>query len=194
MTWSFYTEDYLHDIAEIAKKLNRNTIERMVEGLAELKRHHGRLFLIGNGGSAANASHAVNDFRKIVGIQAFTPTDNVAELTARINDFGWAASYGSWLSQSGLTPNDMVFVLSVGGGGEHVSQNIVQALNYAIAIRCPILGIVGSPDGMTAKTANACLIILDLDEDTVTPYTESFQSVILHLLVTHPGLRDENIR
>jgi D-sedoheptulose 7-phosphate isomerase len=159
--------------------------------MIELRQKGGRLFLLGIGGSAANCSHAVNDFRKICGIECYTPTDNVSELTARTNDIGWESVFVDWLRGSKLTSSDGVFVLSVGGGSseKNISVNLVRALDYAKEIGAKVFGIVGRDGGYTAKVADACVIIPSVNPETITPHTESFQSIILHLIVSHPSIK-----
>ncbi|STX52409.1 Phosphoheptose isomerase [Legionella busanensis] len=185
-----YTEQYLNEAIKIINQIEINTIEQIVDLLATLKKSQGRLFFLGVGGSAANCSHAVNDFRKIVGIEAYTPTDNIAELTARINDNGWATTFVDWLKVSKLTTKDMVFVFSVGGGdlANNISPNIVIALQYAKSIGTKIVGIVGRNGGYTAQVAHACIIIPTINQETITPQAEAFQAVLWHLIVSHPKL------
>jgi len=163
----------------------------MVSLLLDLRGRGGRLFFLGVGGSAANASHAVNDFRKIAGFEAYAPTDNVSELTARINDESWESVFVSWLTGSRLSARDMVFVLSVGGGDleRNISPNLVRALQYAKKVGTTVCGIVGRAGGYTAQVADACIIVPTINPHTVTPHAESFQAVIWHLLVSHPSLR-----
>lgn len=186
-----YINRYLQESALILKQLNRETIEQMVQMLVQLKTERGRLFFLGVGGSAANCSHAVNDFRKIAGIEAYTPVDNVAELTARTNDEGWHTVFKEWLSTSRLNQNDMLFILSVGGGSaeKNISANLVHAAQYAKTCGARIIGIVGRDGGYTAKVADVCAIIPTISADTITPHTEAFQSLLCHLLVTHPRLK-----
>ena len=188
---SSYIERYLGDAATITRTLDTRAIERMLRMLLALRERGGRLFVLGVGGSAANASHAVNDFRKIAGIEAYTPVDNVAELTARVNDQGWASVFVEWLRTSRLTKDDMVLVLSVGGGDleRNVSPNLVEALSFAKGQGTPIAGIVGRDGGYTARVADACVVVPVVDPETVTPHTESFQPLVWHLLVSHPALR-----
>ena len=159
--------------------------------LAETRARGGRLFILGVGGSAANASHAVNDFRKIAGMEAYAPTDNVSELTARTNDEGWASVFESWLRTSRLRPDDMVLVFSVGGGSveKQISPNLVAALDYARAVGARIAGIVGRDGGYTARMADACVIIPAVNTAHVTPHTEAFQALVWHLIVSHPRLK-----
>jgi D-sedoheptulose 7-phosphate isomerase len=184
-----YADQYLDETRRILSVLDVQVIETMVTLLATMRGRGGRLFLIGVGGSAANASHAVNDFRKIARLEAYTPTDNVAEITARTNDDGWDSVFRAYLSTSRMCHDDMLFVLSVGGGNAVVSANILPALNYARQVGSNILAIVGRDGGDAGRIANVCLKIPAVNADTVTPHTEEFQSVILHLLVTHPRLR-----
>jgi D-sedoheptulose 7-phosphate isomerase len=186
-----FIESYLGESAAILGRLDVPTIQKLVDLLVALRARQGRLFFLGVGGSAGNASHAVNDFRKIVGIEAYAPTDNVSELTARVNDEGWHTVFVRWLEVSRLTSRDMVFVFSVGGGDleRNVSPNLVEALRYAKETGATICGVVGRDGGYTAKVADACLIVPTVNPATVTPHTESFQPVIWHLLVSHPALQ-----
>jgi len=186
-----FIESYLAESAAILGKLDVATIQKLVDLLVALRARQGRLFFLGVGGSAGNASHAVNDFRKIVGIEAYTPTDNVSELTARVNDEGWNTVFVKWLEVSRLSNRDMVFVFSVGGGSleRNVSPNLVEALRYAKEKGATICGVVGRDGGYTAKVADACLIVPTVNPATVTPHTESFQPVVWHLLVSHPALQ-----
>lgn len=186
-----YIHQHLTELTEITAKLDRSAIERMVALLVDLRARGGRLFFLGVGGSAANCSHAVNDFRKIAGIEAYAPTDNVSELTARTNDEGWASIFAEWLKGSRLTKKDMLFIFSVGGGDleRNVSPNLVAALQYARQIGSQVIGIVGRDGGYTAKVADACAVIPTVNPETVTPHAEAFQAVIWHLLVSHPALK-----
>ena len=186
-----YANDYLAEAKSITELIDRNAVEKTVAVIGNIRENKGRLFFLGVGGSAGNASHAVNDFRKIAGIESYAPTDNVSELTASINDDGWENSFASWLKGSNLNAKDGVFVLSVGGGNQekNISVNLVRALEYAQKEKAKILGIVGRDGGYTAKVADACIIIPTVNKDTVTPHTEAFQGVIWHLLVSHPRLR-----
>lgn len=185
-----YINQYLDEAKRIIEQLDTLMIKKMVELLIEVRENKGRLFFLGVGGGAGNASHAVNDFRKIAGIEAYTPTDNVSELTARINDDGWESVFVEWLKVSKLNAKDAVFVFSVGGGNleKNISVNIVGALEYAKSVGAKICGIVGRDGGYTVKVADACLIIPTATPVTVTPHTESFQAMIWHLLVSHPEL------
>lgn len=186
-----YIERHLSEATQILSALDVAEIEKMVSLLADLRSQGGRLFFLGVGGSAANCSHAVNDFRKIVGIEAYAPTDNVSELTARTNDEGWPSVFVEWLKISRLRSQDMVFVFSVGGGNlaENISPNLVRALQYATEVGARILGVVGRDGGYTAQVSDACVIIPTVNADTITPHAEAFQAVIWHLLVSHPLLK-----
>jgi D-sedoheptulose 7-phosphate isomerase len=185
-----YTERYLQEAGRIASQLNKDDIDRMLELLVSLRSRRGRLFILGVGGSAGNASHAVNDFRKIAGIEAYAPTDNVSELTARVNDDGWDTAFVNWLRVSQLRSTDLIFVFSVGGGdlARNISPNLVRALEYAKEVGAGICGIVGRDGGYTAKVANVCVIVPTVSPETITPHTEAFQAVVWHLLVSHPNL------
>ena len=186
-----YTTDYLSEASQILDKLDVETIDKMVSLLVALRERGGRLFLLGVGGGAGHASHAVCDFRKIAGIEAYTPTDNVSELTARVNDDGWESVFVNWLKGSRLNSNDVVFVFSVGGGdlGRNISANLVRALQYAQEVGASICGVVGRDGGYTAQVADACVVIPPVNPATITPHTESFQALIWHLLVSHPALQ-----
>jgi D-sedoheptulose 7-phosphate isomerase len=186
-----YAQQHLEEAARILSGIDAGVIERMVLELSALRARRGRLFFLGVGGSAANCSHAVNDFRKIAGIEAYTPVDNVSELTARTNDEGWETVFVEWLKTSRLHRDDMLFVMSVGGGSldHNVSPNLVRALDHARAVGTPIVGIVGRDGGYTATVADACVIIPTVNAATVTPHTEAFQAVVWHLLVSHPVLK-----
>ncbi|HMJ10584.1 MAG TPA: SIS domain-containing protein [Polyangiaceae bacterium] len=185
-----YVETYFKDAVRIIDAIDRAAIERMVHELVELRARGGRLFVLGVGGSAGNASHAVNDFRKICGIEAYAPTDNVSELTARINDDGWETSFSEWLKVSRLGKSDAVFVFSVGGGNleKNVSPNLVRALQLAKEVGAKVLGVVGRDGGYTARVADACAVIPTVNPEGITPHTEAFQAVVWHLLVSHPEL------
>lgn len=186
-----YTQKHLDEAALIISKLDQKQIEQLVETLANVRKRGGRLFFLGVGGSAGNCSHAVNDFRKLAHFEAYAPTDNVSELTARTNDEGWDSVFVEWLKGSRLRSADAVFVLSVGGGSveKNISPNLVRALQYARDIGAAIVGIVGRDGGYTAKVADACVIIPTVNPDTVTPHSEAFQAVVWHLLVSHPLLK-----
>ncbi len=186
-----YAERYLKEAVKIIEKIDAKQVEAMAQLVSEVRAKGGRIFFLGVGGSAGNASHAVNDFRKICGMEAYTPTDNVSELTARINDDGWDTAFVNWLKGSRLTDKDLLFVFSVGGGNleKNVSANIVRSLQYAKEIGAKVCGVVGRDGGYTACVADACLIVPTVNPETVTPHTEAFQAVIWHLLVSHPSLQ-----
>jgi len=182
---------YLREVREIVDRLDTSAIERLVQGLRSVRTRGGRLFLLGVGGSAANASHAVNDFRKIAGIECYAPTDNVSELTARTNDEGWPTVFAAWLETSRLNEKDGVFIFSVGGGDleKNISPNLVHAIDLAKKRGASVFGIVGRDGGYTAKRGDAVVIIPTVNPDMITPHAEAFQAVIWHLLVSHPDLK-----
>ena len=186
-----YSLEYLVNTKKLIDTIDVSVIETMVDEIAKIRDNSGRLFFIGVGGGAAYASHAVNDFRKIAGIECYTPTDNVSELTARINDEGWESAFVNWLKGSRLNSRDGVFVFSVGGGNveKKISVNIISSLKYTQQVGGRIYGIVGRDGGYTAKVADACVIIPQSDKETITPHTEAFQAVIWHLVVSHPKLQ-----
>ena len=186
-----YSKQYIDESVMILRQLNQTAIERAADLLLELRERCGRLFLLGVGGGAGHASHAVCDFRKITQIEAYAPSDNVSELTARVNDEGWETCYANWLRGSRLNEADMVFVFSVGGGdaAKNISANLVRALEYAQKVRATICGVVGRDGGYTAQVADACVIVPVINPSTITPHTESFQAMIWHLLVSHPKLK-----
>lgn len=191
-----FADSYLDEVVQIAQQIDRESIESAIGLLVKTRNNGGRLFILGVGGSAANASHAVNDFRKICGFNAYSPCDNVAELTTRINDEGWSESFKSWLYGSNLSPNDLVMVLSVGGGSEDppVSVNIVEALKWAVGTGSAILAIVGRDGGYAGKIADVCIQVPTVNPDHTTPHSEAFQGVIWHLLVSHPDLKISQTR
>lgn len=186
-----HTQCYLDQVRQIAAALDHDLIEKLAEELADLRQRGGRLFLLGVGGSAANCSHAVNDFRKLAGIEAYSPCDNVAELTARTNDEGWPTVFEAWLRTSRAGPKDAILVFSVGGGdaGRNVSPNIVRALDAARQSGVKIFGIVGRDGGHTKKVGDVVVVVPTVEAGSVTPHAESFQAVIWHCLVSHPRLR-----
>lgn len=190
MDESFFSQ-YLDEARRVVDELDADAAERVADRLANLRERGGRLFILGVGGSAGNASHAVNDFRKLTGIEAYAPTDNVSELTARTNDEGWPTVFEAWLKVSRLSRNDAVLVFSVGGGdaANNVSPNLVCALDYAKSVGATILGVVGRDGGHTAKMADACVIVPTVNPAHVTPHSEAFQAVIWHGLVSHPKLK-----
>ena len=186
-----FAQQYLQEVQQITRELDTGMLEKMAELLATIRDRSGRLFILGVGGSAANASHAVNDFRKICGFECYAPTDNVSELTARKNDEGWHSVFVEWLKVSRLSAADAILVLSVGGGDakKNVSPNLVAALDFAKETGAAILGIVGRDGGHTAQVANVCVIVPTASAERVTPHSEAFQAVIWHLLVSHPKLK-----
>jgi D-sedoheptulose 7-phosphate isomerase len=186
-----FSEHYLQEARKIIDAIDVDTIERMVLILVQLRESSGRLFFLGVGGSAGNCGHAVNDFRKIVGIEAYAPTDNVSELTARTNDEGWETTFVEWLKVSRLKSTDALFILSVGGGNleRNISPNLVRAVQYAKEIGAKVIGVVGRDGGYTAKVGDAVSIVPTVNPDAITPHSEAFQAVIWHLLVTHPLLK-----
>jgi len=186
-----YIKHYLAEVKKVVDSIHQRDIQQIVEHLIDLRAGGGRVFFLGIGGGAANASHTVNDFRKICRIEAYTPTDNVSELTARTNDSGWESVFVDWLRGSKLNSNDAVFVLSVGGGNseKNISVNLIRALDYAKEVGAKIFGIVGRDGGYTLKVADACVVVPIVNSSTITAHTESFQSVLLHLIVSHPGLK-----
>ena len=186
-----FTTNYIAEVTQILSRLDVGAIERTVEKLAETRRRGGRIFFLGVGGSAANASHAVNDFRKIAGFEAYAPTDNVSELTARVNDESWESVFVSWLKGSRLNNKDGIVVFSVGGGDleKNISPNLVRAVQFARETGAAIVGIVGRTGGYTAQAADACVVIPTVNPTHVTPHSEAFQAVVWHLFVSHPALK-----
>jgi len=191
-----YAERYLQEASEIIRRLDRTAIERVGSLLAEIKADGGRLFFLGVGGSAANCSHAVNDFRKIAGIECYAPTDNVAELTARTNDEGWETVFAEWLKVSRLSARDALFIMSVGGGNveRNISPNLVCAIQLAKKVGAKVIGVVGRDGGFTARAADACVMVPTVNEETITPHSEAFQALIWHLLVSHPLLKENQTK
>jgi D-sedoheptulose 7-phosphate isomerase len=191
-----YAEIYLQEAAEILRRLDTTAIERVASLLAQVKADGGRLFFLGVGGSAANCSHAVNDFRKIVGVECYAPTDNVAELTARTNDEGWESVFAEWLKVSRISARDALFVLSVGGGDaeRNVSPNLVRAIQLAKHVGAKVTGVVGRDGGFTARAADVCVIVPTVNAETITPHAEAFQALIWHLLVSHPLLKENQTK
>jgi D-sedoheptulose 7-phosphate isomerase len=186
-----YSRQHLDEAAKITSEISAEIVESIVQLLKKVKEDKGRIFFLGVGGSAANAGHAVNDFRKLAGIEAYAPTDNVAELTARTNDEGWPTVFSGWLKVSNLNSKDCLFILSVGGGDKErgVSANLCEAIDLGKSVGAKITGIVGRDGGYTAKNADACLVVPTVNPATVTPHSESFQVVIWHLMVSHPELK-----
>ena len=186
-----HAERYLQEAAEIIRRLDTAAIESVASLLARVKADNGRLFFLGVGGSAANCSHAVNDFRKIAGVECYAPTDNVAELTARTNDEGWESVFAEWLKVSSLSARDALFIMSVGGGDaeRNIRANLVRAIELAKEVGAKVTGVVGRDGGFTARAADACVIVPTVNADTITPHSEAFQALIWHLLVSHPLLK-----
>jgi D-sedoheptulose 7-phosphate isomerase len=186
-----FTQQFLAEVQQVTAQISPDAVERMVDALAAVRERGGRLFILGVGGSAGNAGHAVNDFRKICGFEAYAPTDNVSELTARTNDEGWATIFAEWLKGSRVDSKDGLLIFSVGGGNleKNVSPNLVSAIQLAKQVGATITGIVGRDGGYTAKEANACVIVPTVNPDHVTPHSEAFQAVVWHLLVSHPKLK-----
>ena len=186
-----FIDKYFHESKEIIDNLNKSQIRKMVDCLVDIRARNGRLFILGVGGGAGHASHAVNDFRKICGIESYAPTDNVSELTARINDDGWDTAYVNWLRGSKLNKDDMIFVFSVGGGNleKGISVNIVNSLKFGKEVGAKICGVVGRDGGYTASVSDACVVIPPVNSETITPHTEGFQAIVWHLLVSHPELQ-----
>lgn len=186
-----YAAQHMKEAVEIIQKMDVNAIEKMADLLATVKTEGGRIFFLGVGGSAGNCSHAVNDFRKIVGIESYAPTDNVSELTARTNDEGWATVFVEWLKVSKLQPKDALFIFSVGGGNleKNISPNLVEAIKLAKTVGAKVTGVVGRDGGYTAQAADACVVVPTVNPETITPHSEAFQAVVWHLLVSHPKLK-----
>lgn len=191
-----FAQGYLEEVKAIAEQLDASSIDRMAAMLAEVREAGGRVFFLGVGGGAANASHAVNDFRKIAGMECYAPSDQVAELTARINDEGWDGCYAEWLRGSRMSERDAVFVFSVGGGNleKRVSVNLVESLKLALRVGARVFGVVGRDGGYTAQAADACVMVPVISPESVTPHTEEFQGVVMHLLVSHPLLKRQSTK
>ena len=186
-----YAQQHIRETIEILEKLDSHSVEKLTDLIVTVRREGGRLFFLGVGGSAGNCSHAVNDFRKIAGIESYAPTDNVSELTARTNDEGWASVFVQWLKVSRLSHKDCIFIFSVGGGDldRNVSPNLVLAMQYAKTVGAKVAGIVGRDGGYTAGVADACVVVPTVNPETITPHSEAFQSIIWHLLISHPKLK-----
>lgn len=185
-----FTRRYYEEVVAVARGIDQNQVERMVDILAEARERGARLFILGVGGSAGNAGHAVNDFRKLAGIEAYAPTDNVSELTARTNDDGWPSVFANWLQASRIRAGDVVLVFSVGGGSleKNISPNIVEALKLARSVDAKVIGVVGRDGGYTAQVADACVVVPTVNTANVTPHTESFHAVVWHGMIVHPKL------
>jgi D-sedoheptulose 7-phosphate isomerase len=190
MTISDFTKNYYREVAVVARSVDQTAVDRMIDILADARARDGRLFILGVGGGAGNAGHAVNDFRKICGMEAYAPTDNVSELTARTNDDGWSTVFANWLRCSCIRENDVVMVFSVGGGNaeKNISANIVEALKLAKSVGARIIGVVGRDGGFTRQVADACVVVPTVNSANVTPHTEAFQAVVWHGMVSHPKL------
>jgi len=186
-----FTENYLDESIEIFKKIDTKKLEKIISTIVEIRKNKGRIFFLGVGGSAANASHAVNDFRKLAGIECYAPTDNVSELTARTNDEGWKTVFKGWLKISKLNKKDLIFIFSVGGGNKEkkISENLIEAINLAIKVKAKICGIVGKNGGYTNKMANYCLRIPSKNPKLITPHAEGMQAVMWHLIISHPKIQ-----
>ena len=191
-----YSKKHLTEAINIINRIDSDKIENIVKIIKKVKNKKGRIFFLGVGGSAGNCSHAVNDFRKIVGIESYAPTDNVSELTARTNDEGWNSVFVEWLKVSKLNKNDLIFVFSVGGGNvqKKISVNLVAALKYGKTKKCNIVGVVGKDGGYTASVSSSCLVIPIVNNKTITPHTEAFQAVVWHLIVSHPELKSKETK
>ena len=191
-----YVDKYLAQAGKITELIDKKAVKNMVDILIGIRKSSGRLFILGVGGGAGNASHAVNDFRKIAGIESYSPTDNVSELTARVNDDGWDSSFVNWLLGSRINSKDCVFIFSVGGGNaeKNISNNLVQALKCAKKVGAKVIGVVGRDGGYTAQVADAAVIIPTVDPETVTPHTEAFQAVVWHMIVSHPLLKANEMK
>ncbi len=196
MTISTYTAMYMEEVCKVALAIDQGQVDKIVAILAKTRADGGRLFFLGVGGGAGNATHAVNDFRKIAAIESYAPTDNVSELTARVNDDGWETVFARWLEVSRVNSGDVVFVFSVGGGNaeKNISANIVQGLKVAKAAGAKVVGVVGRDGGYTAQVADACVIVPTVNPETVTPHAEAFQAVIWHLIVSHPDLKKNEMK
>jgi D-sedoheptulose 7-phosphate isomerase len=186
-----FVKKYIKESIDILNKIDVNKLEKIISLIANVRRNKGRIFFLGVGGSAANASHAVNDFRKLACIESYAPTDNVSELTARTNDEGWKTVFKEWLKISKLNKKDLIFIFSVGGGNKEkkISENLVEAINYAKKVRSKICGIVGKNGGYTNKVTNYCLRIPSENPKLITPHTEGFQAIIWHLIISHPKIQ-----
>lgn len=193
---SEYVDLYMREVIEITNKIDKKQIDKMINILSDVADKNGRIFFIGVGGGAGNATHAVNDFRKIANIESYAPTDNVSELTARINDDGWESAYTKWLQVSNLNNKDVLFIFSVGGGNieKNISANIVESIKLAEKKQARVIGVVGRDGGYTGEISDACVIIPTVNPETVTPHTEAFQAVIWHLIVSHPDLKKNEMK
>ena len=186
-----HIHNFFNEVKNIAEKIDKKDIQKLAESINDVRKKRGRLFFLGVGGSAGNCSHAVNDFRKLCNIESYSPTDNVSELTARINDEGWDSSFSEWLKVSNLKKDDALFIMSVGGGNlkKKVSVNLVKAIMYAKTKKSKVFGIVGKKNGYTRVHANVSVLVPNINDKLITPHTEAFQAVIWHCLVYHPLLQ-----
>jgi D-sedoheptulose 7-phosphate isomerase len=193
---SNYINSYLKEAVEIIEKIDHSQIEKMISILSDLRKTGGRIFFLGVGGGAGNCNHAVNDFRKIAGIESYAPTDNVSELTARINDDGWEGVFLKWLEVSKVNDKDVIFVFSVGGGNieKNISMNIVEALKLSKSVGAKVIGVVGRDGGYTKLVSDACVVIPTVNPETVTPHTEAFQAVVWHMIVSHPKMKKNEMK
>lgn len=191
-----YSVQHMSEVIEISHRIDCSMVEKIADLLVSVKENGGRIFFLGVGGSASNCSHAVSDFRKIVGIECYSPADNISELTARINDEGWPSIFVEWLKVSKLKPIDALFILSVGGGNmeKNISPNLVEAVKFAKSVAAAVVGVVGHDGGFTAQNADACVIVPTVNRNTITPHSEAFQAVIWHLLVSHPKLKNKQTK
>ena len=196
MSVSDYTRSYYDEVSQVVRGIDQEQVDKMIDILADTRARGGRLFILGVGGGAGHASHAVNDFRKICAIEAYTPTDNVSELTARVNDDGWSTVFANWLRGSRLRADDTVMVFSVGGGNveKNISTNIVEALKLAKSVGAKVIGVVGRDGGYTREVGDACVVVPTVNPATVTPHTEAFQAVVWHGLVSHPKLLQHDMK
>ena len=186
-----FIQNYLSEVVEITKNIDLEQIQKIIQILISIRKNRGRVFFLGVGGSAGNCSHAVNDFRKIAGIECYAPTDNVSELTARTNDEGWSTIFSEWLKLSRLNSKDAIFIFSVGGGSikDNISPNLVEAIKYAKLVDSKILGIIGKKEGYTNSEADACVVVPQVNQNNITPHSEAFQAIIWHLIVSHPEIK-----
>ena len=186
-----FIQQYIQEVKEICSVINLENIEKTIQIIYNVRKNHGRIFFIGVGGSAGNCSHAVNDFRKLADIECYTPTDNVSELTARINDDGWSSAFSNWLKISKISSKDLIFFLSVGGGNlkKQVSVNLIEAAKLAKLRKTKIISILGKKDGYLAKNSTSCIIIPTVNKRHITPHSESFQSILWHLIISHPKIK-----
>jgi len=191
-----FIEKHLLESSKIISEINKGSILSVIDVISEVKKQNGRIFFLGAGGSAGNAAHAVNDFRKLCNIESYSPTDNVSELTARVNDEGWETVFSEWLKVSKLNENDMLFIFSVGGGNKEksVSVNLIHAIDYAKKVKSKVVGIVGRDGGYTFKNSDACILVPNVNPESVTPHSEAFQALLWHLIITHPKIKQNKTK